>query len=190
MEQIDPRRLLANIARILSRLRARYLVTGGMAVFVWGRPRFTADIDIVVALGADDVEKLVLALRDLSAAGYVDGDAARQAIEEQGEFNFIDGESGVKVDFWVAARDRFSQSQFRRRVLKRVHGQRVAFISPEDLILSKLMWHKQSGTSRHREDIESVVKIQKHLDWRYINRWARVHATTRILRDIRRGSRS
>ena len=46
MEQSDPKRLLIQVAKILERLNIPYFITGGIAVFVWGRPRFTADIDI------------------------------------------------------------------------------------------------------------------------------------------------
>jgi len=48
MQSEDPRHLLVNIAKILERLKIPYMVTGGMAVFIWGRPRFTADIDMVI----------------------------------------------------------------------------------------------------------------------------------------------
>ena len=44
-EEGDPRRLLVEVARVLTKLNILYFVTGGMAVFVWGKPRFTADID-------------------------------------------------------------------------------------------------------------------------------------------------
>jgi hypothetical protein len=42
-----PRELLIEIAKILDKLKIPYLVTGGIAVLIWGRPRFTADIDII-----------------------------------------------------------------------------------------------------------------------------------------------
>ena len=42
--------LLKKIAEIFDELKIPYAITGGMAVSVWGRPRFTADIDIIVEL--------------------------------------------------------------------------------------------------------------------------------------------
>ncbi len=50
MREADPRQLLVSITKTLKYLNIPYLVTGGIAVLVWGRPRFTADIDIVVEL--------------------------------------------------------------------------------------------------------------------------------------------
>jgi len=50
MELIDPRQLLVKVAKVLDNLSIPYVVTGGMAVTIWGRVRFTADIDIVIEL--------------------------------------------------------------------------------------------------------------------------------------------
>ena len=94
MEQIDPRHLLKKISQILEDLGISYFITGGMAVLIWGRPRFTADIDILVELDSKNVSRLERALLSLGKAGYVDKDAIEEALLKEGEFNFIDGETG------------------------------------------------------------------------------------------------
>src|SRR3989344_6621701 len=101
MEEIDPQHLLKKIAEILEILKIPYAITGGMAIYVWGRPRFTADIDIIIELHEKDVVLLMKALRQIDEEGYIDANAMRMAIERRGEFNFIDNVSGIKVDFWV-----------------------------------------------------------------------------------------
>ncbi len=173
MESIDPRKLLVEIAAILDKHQIPYLITGGMAVFVWGRPRFTADIDLVVELSIEKVEALENALRSFNKAGYVDGDAMRAALANRGEFNFIDGKTGMKVDFWVSTGDAFDRSRLKRRVAKKIIGHEVYFSSPEDLILSKLRWWRDTGSSRHKEDIVSIIAISgDDLDREYLNSWA------------------
>ena len=180
MEEIDPRHLLVDIANILDRLNIPYMITGGMAVFVWGRPRFTADIDIVVELKSEDVNNLEKALMALSEVGYVDKNSIERALMRYGEFNFIDGKTGVKVDFWVLSRNSFDSGRLKRRINRKILNKNVYFISPEDLILSKLRWYKQAESSRHLEDIESILKIQKKLDLRYIRKWAKEQSTIKI----------
>ena len=49
-EIINPGKLLVKVAPILDQLCIAYFVTGGFAVSVWGRPRATFDVDIVVQL--------------------------------------------------------------------------------------------------------------------------------------------
>jgi Na+/glutamate symporter len=45
-----PEELLKKIAKILDDLKIPYAVTGGFAVSIWGIPRYTADIDIIIEL--------------------------------------------------------------------------------------------------------------------------------------------
>jgi len=184
IESIDPRYLLVKVAEVLDELSILYAVTGGMAVYVWGRPRFTADIDIVIQLREKDVECLALALEKLSKVSYVDTHTMRWALERHGEFNFIDGVSGIKVDFWVLAEGEFEESQLKRRVGKEVLGRTIFFVSPEDLILSKLRWHKEGGSSRQLEDVESIFRFNKKLDFRYLRKWAKIHDTIDILESL------
>lgn len=173
MPQTDPRELLVNIARVLNQMNIPYIVTRGIAVLVWGRPRFTADIDIIVGLKPEDVKSLKKALVALGKGGYIDEDAMGEAISGQGEFNFIDRETGVKVDFWVAREDERTFLQMERKIARNISGQKIYFISPEDLILSKLEWYKISQSSRHLEDAESVLKIsEEKLDMNYLKKWA------------------
>ena len=173
MEPTDPRHLLVEIAKILERLGVPYLITGGIAVLVWGRPRFTADIDIVVELRASKITALADALHRLGPAGYLDPAQLERALATEGEFNFIDGTTGVKVDFWILkGSDAFDRSRLGRRVAKKILGQRVYFSSPEDLVLIKLIWHKASPSSRQLEDVESIFKISGgELDWTYLREW-------------------
>jgi hypothetical protein len=151
------------------------MVTGGIAVLMWGRIRFTADIDIILGLRREDAGVLENALRKLGEVGYIDQETMLQAIDNIGEFNFIDGESGVKVDFWILKKnDPFDMSRLRRRKGCSIEGQKVYFISPEDLILSKLQWYEKSNSSRHLEDIESIFKISgEKLDKTYLKKWAK-----------------
>ena len=183
MEQTDPRHLLIEITKILNRLKIPHIVTGGMAVFVWGRPRFTADIDIIVEFREKNIKPLVQELAKLDEFGYVDEKMMQEALFKKGEFNYIHTETGVKVDFWVLKNNPFGKSCLRRQISKKILGQKVSFISPEDLILSKLNWYKRGGSARHLEDIESILKISK-VDVRYINKWAKQQSTTEILKEV------
>lgn len=183
MTHTDPRHLLVNIAKILKRLKIPYIVTGGIAVVIWGRPRFTADIDIVVELKQSDIDNLEKALRQLGKAGYIDKEVMQEAFATWGEFNFIDGETGIKVDFWILKeKDPFDVSRLKRRKTKIILGEKVYFTSPEDLILIKLKWYQQSQSTRHLEDVESILKISgDRLDRSYLLKWARELGVSEIL---------
>jgi len=171
-EVTDPRQLLVVVAETLDRLKIAYFITGGMAVVVWGRPRFTADIDAVVELKAEDIDSLAEELLKIGEASYISTEAMEDALKEKGEFNFIDGNTGMKVDFWVSEGNEFDESRMQRKIAKDILGYKIYFSSPEDLILIKLLWYKKSGSTRHVEDIESVFAISDDLlDKTYLSKW-------------------
>jgi hypothetical protein len=53
---MEPSEILRWLAEALERLQIPYLVTGSMATIAYGEPRFTNDIDVVVALRLDQVD--------------------------------------------------------------------------------------------------------------------------------------
>lgn len=172
---------LKKIAKILKKLQIPYLVTGGVAVVVWGRPRYTADIDLVIGLKKNKVKKLVATL---IKEGYIDEDAVNEALEYESEFNFIDNETGIKVDFWILKNSDFDRSRLKRAVIKDIFGTDIVFSSPEDLILRKLLWFKESGSTRQLEDIYSILAIIKdRLDYPYLRKWAKAQETLGVLEE-------
>jgi len=173
MHTTDPRKLLVKLAFVLDKLGLDYYITGGMAVSVWGRPRATFDIDVVINLIEPQIKKLSSALLKISKQGYINEEIAKEALRTHGEFNFIDPESGTKVDFWVAKMDEMANREFMRRKSIRIANQKVYFISPEDLIIRKLIWHKKTGSDRHIKDAESILKLSgKKLDTKYLKNWS------------------
>lgn len=172
---------LKKVVKILQKLKIPYLVTGGVAVVVWGRPRYTADIDILIELKKREVKKFIAVL---IKEGYVDEDVVKESLKHKGEFNFIDSETSMKVDFWILQDSDFDRSRLKRVVIRKIFGQKVHFSSPEDLILKKLLWFKESKSTRQLEDIYSVMVIIKdQLDFDYLRKWAKKLNTLRVLEE-------
>jgi hypothetical protein len=179
--------LLIKIAEILDKLGIPYIVTGGMAVSVWGRTRYTADVDIVVELLEKNIDLLAKELLKVDKDVYVSEEAMQEALERKGEFNFIHPQSQLKVDFWVV-KDSFNKQEIKRAVIKEIGGKKVSFASPEDLILSKLLWYQISESTRQLEDIESVLRISK-VDIEYIKNTSKKQGTIEILEELLKKSK-
>ena len=182
---MEQEKLLRKIASILNKLSINYIVTGGIAVVVWGRPRFTADIDIVVELLPRKLNKLAEELLKIDKDVYLSKDAMLDALKNEGEFNFIHPATGLKIDFWILKNELFDKERIKRGIKKRIAGVNIVFSSPEDLILIKLLWQKRMGLNHQLEDIESILKIQKNLDWRYLHKWSKFHGTQKMLNLLR-----
>lgn len=78
---------------------------------------------------------------------YLDEESIIDAIKRRGMFNLIDVHSGDKVDFWLLTDEPFDKSRFTRKYIEKVLGIEINVSSPEDTILMKLRWAKQSGGS-------------------------------------------
>lgn len=160
---MDFENLIVKIAKILNKLGISYFITGGYAVAVWGRLRATFDIDVVIEMFHPQVDRFAKEMRSLGKAVYVDEDTMREALVQGGEFNVIHPESGIKIDFFVAGTGQRGKQELSRARAQTIKGQEVFFISPEDLILSKLRWYQQGGGERHLEDAQSVIKKSSEL---------------------------
>lgn len=161
----------------LEKAHIPYMLTGGVAVTIWGRTRSTFDIDIVIDLREKDKHKVLeLFQKDF----YIDEDA----FESDRTFNMIDRVSTEKVDFYpIQEGDLYEEERLNRRRTIKLLGIDVQVISPEDLILIKLQWFKQSESTRHLEDAESILKISK-VDVRYIEKWAEKQGTREIFEKL------
>lgn len=179
---MTPEQLLCRIAKVLKKLNIPYIVTGGFAVAVLAKPRYTADIDIVIKLAPQKVKKLAKELFSIDKDVYVSEEAIYDALKEMGEFNFIHPQTGLKVDFWMK---RYPFERFEKVVIKKINNQKIKFISPEDLILSKLIWYKEGQGTKQLEDIKSILEISKP-NLNYIKTWARKQSTIKILEDIKK----
>jgi hypothetical protein len=165
------KKFLVEISQILDELKIEYAVSGGIAVSVWGRPRYTADLDIVVEIGSEKkVEELVVALLKKFKVGYIDKETALLAYKNKGEFNLIEPEYGLKADFFVIGQIEHQKLEIKRAQKKKIGNKLIKIISPEDLIIAKLRWYQISQSDRQLEDIVTVLGAG-NIDAKYLNLW-------------------
>ncbi len=164
--------LLGYVVRVLDRLEIAYLLSGSLASSLQGEPRATHDIDLVVELTRDMGAQLGKAFP--SARFYLSPEHVLEAIQQRSMFNVLDMESGDKIDFWILTKSPFDQARFARRRKVQVLGLDVFVSSPEDTILMKLKWAKDSGGSEKQfRDAVRVYEVQgAELDGDYLEDWA------------------
>jgi len=73
--------------------------------------------------------------------------------------------------------------RFEKAVIEKIEGQKVKFISPEDLILSKLIWYKEGQGAKQLEDVKAILEISRP-NIKYIKNWATKESTIEILNEI------
>jgi hypothetical protein len=160
--------VLEEVTGRLESAKIRYMITGSIAFNYYAVPRMTRDIDILVDISIEDAErKFSVFEKDF----YIDMDAVRNAVMNLSMFNIINYENPVKVDFIVLKRDEYETLKFSRKRRRKINGFKVYIISPEDLIISKLMWAKDSISEIQIRDVSNLISCVKPLDLKYLEFW-------------------
>jgi hypothetical protein len=144
-----PAELLADLARACASQRIRWYVFGAQAVLIWGRPRFTADLDVTIEAGRA-VSELVAAFRDHGMSLRPEG--TDTFIASTRVLPFRHDRSGLAADI-VLAGPGLEQVFLERAINIDVAGVAVPFISPEDLIVTKVI----AGRAKDLEDIRGIL---------------------------------
>jgi hypothetical protein len=145
-----------------------YMLTGSFALARYTTPRMTRDIDIVVALKSEDVDKVA---NEFAADFYVDVDAAHAAVRSERLFNMMHQASALKVDFIVRKSSEYRRVEFDRRQRATLGNVDAWIVSREDLILSKLLWSRDTHSELQRRDARQLLD-SVDLDRAYLSSWA------------------
>ena len=153
--------LLECFVRPLNTSHIRYFVTGGVATIIYGEPRFTRDIDLVLAIGpADAAAFLDLWSPNEYYAPPEDAFVAESARAAAGHFNIVHTDTGLVADCYVAGDDPLHGWAFDHIHWIDVQDLRVPVAAVEYVIVRKLSYFAQSGSTRHLEDVARMRRIQ------------------------------
>ena len=128
----------------------RWYLFGAQAVTIWGRPRLTTDVDVTIQLGSGRTEAL---LATLATAGFRLGFAATDAfVRVTRVLPLVHESSGMPLDIVLGGpglEDQFLD----RAITVRIGELSVPVISPEDLIVTKVL----AGRAKDIEDIRGLL---------------------------------
>lgn len=167
--------MVSELTGVLDRLKIPYFVGGSVASCIHGTPRYTQDIDLVIALTEEKINPLA---RALASAFYADERQMTEAYERGRSFNVIHFATSFKADLFPLGTSDFHASQMSRAEIAPWHPTpndhldlRIA--SAEDTVLQKLVWYRDGGfvSDRQWSDLLGIVTIRR-LDDDYLGRWA------------------
>lgn len=152
---------------------ASYMVVGSVAAMAYGEPRLTTDVDIVIWLLPKDAPRFH-ALYDqpdkyvppvsaiAAAAGHVQGER---------QLNVILPGMALKADFYVAGGELDEWGLERRR--REPIGSAAIWVAPaEYVVVRKLEFYRDGGSSKHLEDIRSILRMSgENLDRAAVERF-------------------
>jgi len=158
-------KLIKRIAQRLDEHKIPYMIIGGQAVLVYGRPRLTRDIDITLGIDADDFTLVEKACKKLKLKILPENPEA--FVKETRVLPAEEPKSKIRVDFI------FSFTAYEAQALKRakkvnIDNYPVKFASCEDVIIHKMV----AGRAIDEEDVKSILaKNEGSIDLKYTKKW-------------------
>ena len=151
---------LSLFALRLAATGAPYMITGATAAILYGQPRVTNDLDVVLALNDSTRTALLRAFPE--ADFYVPPESvirAEQARSQRGHFNLIHHETGYKADIYLVGVDPLHAWALPlRRRIRWSDEIEVHVAPPEYVVLRKLEFYRDGGSAKHPADIRAILE--------------------------------
>ncbi len=155
-----------HIFQQLNEAGIQYIVVGGIAMNLHGLPRFTGDIDILLALDPPNIEKMSILMKEMGYEKRLPvtleelGDEKHvvQLIKEKNliAFTFNDPKKPqASVDIIVGESLKFENYK-KHQVLIGMWGMHIPVVSIEDLIGMKQATHRQKDA----EDVAFLLELK------------------------------
>jgi len=144
----------------LNRTGIPYMVTGSVAGIVYGEPRVTHDVDLVVEFDVCAIESFI-AVYPFEAFYCPPEATIRAEISRRtgGHFNLIHHATGFKADIYPVGQDPLHQWAMQRRQTAEIEGHRIWMAPPEYVILRKLEYFQEGGSDKHLRDVRSILDV-------------------------------
>ena len=184
---VDPvARTLVRAWEILEPLKIPMAVVGGICLAAWNHPRFTQDVDLLLAL--PDTEKGTVVAKFLDGGFFLKQDQQRSWIPLGGmdllQLFYEPPESFMdfRLDL-LAAKSDYHLGILQRRVPVKlpIVEREIAVVSCEDMLILKLL----AGRIIDRADAATLLrKNRKRLDEEYLLKWIKAHGLQSQLAEI------
>ena len=142
----------------LNKENIEYVLVGGLAVIMYGEPRMTMDLDIVLKIPEDKIEELVGFLKNNDF--FADKEDIEMAFEEKSHCTVQDKNSAIRLDIKGVYGERELES-INDKIAFDYEGEKIYLASLEDTIANKLLF----GREHDIKDAEGIYARQlKNLD--------------------------
>lgn len=136
--------LFAIYTNILEISKIEYFITGSIASIVYGDPRMTHDIDLIISLNEFEIQKFVSAFK-LEEFYCPPREIILEEIKQKskGHFNLIHHETGFRADIYLIGDDEFQIWAMENKVAIEFLGGVIYFAPIEYIIIKKMEFLKK-----------------------------------------------
>lgn len=129
----------------------RFLLVGAHALAVWGQPRFTRDLDILVEPTPTNAKRLCTALREFGYAALAREEAAFATVDRMATL----GVEPLRVDIMTSISGLNFETAWRGRRMARLGSRRVPVLGRAEFIVNK----RASGRVKDLLDLQLLEEL-------------------------------
>lgn len=161
--------MLKKIISVLQKFKIKYVIIGGIAASILGKPRATIDVDVVIIITPEKIEDFIQALR---LCGFkISKDSQEKIVQRLRRLLpvKIRFKHNFSVDLRLASYS-IDKEAIRRALPVRIFGMNMPIATPEDIIVYKIARFEDID----KADIKAIIhRFAKKLDLNYIQKSAR-----------------
>lgn len=150
--------LIDTFIRPLNEHGIRYIITGSVASMVYGEPRLTNDVDVVLDIKPTDIAKLIEAFPEtdfyLPPVEVIEAELLRGS---RGHFNIISQHTMLKADIYLVGVDSIQLWGMADARILEIDNQKISFAPPEYVIIRKLEFYREGHSEKHLRDIAAML---------------------------------
>ena len=154
---------ISALERLMRRSGRKWMLIGGVAASLLGKPRFTADIDVVISIGDDEILGILkLAIEE----GFIPRIKNPVEFAKKNRVLLLKHKkSNINLDLSLGTLP-FEEEAIGKSRSKRIGGISIYLPIPEDLIIFKAVAHRPQDIM----DIKEIVNNNPKIDRRYIKK--------------------
>lgn len=141
-----------------------YAITGSVASIIYGEPRMTHDIDIVIEVAADWAEEFLNSF-PISEFYIPPTEVLKTEIKRssRGHCNIIHLETGFKADIYFPGTNQFQKWAIANARSFDFNDSHILVAPPEYVIVKKLEFYKEGLEQKHIKDIKAILINSKEI---------------------------
>ncbi len=171
--------ILKDISERFGKIELPFMLTGSFAMSYYATPRMTRDLDFVIELDANSIDKLVRIVENDYITSF---EVIEDSLLHKSMFNLIHKDSLIKVDCIIRKDESYRKIEFNRRQ-KIILGDFTTYIvTKEDLILSKALWMKETYSEMQIRDIKNLLSTG--YDKSYFQKYVDILGLTKLFSQI------
>jgi hypothetical protein len=152
--------IFLRFVRAFNAIGVRYMITGSSAAMIYGEPRMTNDVDLVLEIPDDALPSLQVAFPQTD---YYCPPLEVLHVETHrnvhGHFNLIHTASGFKADVYPVGTDTFQRWALENVRTVMMHDVPVPLAPPEYVIIRKLEYYREGGSDKHLRDVRGMLAV-------------------------------